>query len=114
LLASGPAGIAFNAINRINVGNGHSEIYTLPPYHAVSEPRHIPSKEPAHGGYLIAMIDRDLAEGLENYRQEFWVFEADAVVKGPLAKIIVPLPGRQQIHGIWVSGDELREAGVWS
>lgn len=108
LLAAGPAGIAFNLLLRVEVGNGGLEGFTLPPSHAISEPVHIPAEDSDHEGWLMAFVDREVGPGA--YQQEVWIFDAGAVANGPVAKIFVPIPGRPQVHGTWVPAKDLENS----
>ena len=110
LLAAGPGGVAFNLLLRVEVGNGGLEGYTVPPFHAVNEPVHIPAADPQSEGWLMMFVDRQVAEGF--YQQEVWVFDAGSPSKGPVAKIFIPIPGRPQVHGTWVAAKDLANARI--
>ena len=42
-----------------------------------------------------------------DYSSELWIVEADAVEKGPIAKVSTGLALRSQVHGAWVARDKL-------
>ncbi len=102
---AGPVGIGFNAIGRINVNTGELRPYFPGPNRTVQEHIHIPSKQPGHEGYLMFVVD--VHDGIHS---EVHVLEAEHPEKGPLARIVVPLRLRQQVHGCWVPESALAKA----
>ena len=40
--------------------------------------------------------------GDDSFEHSLWVLEADAIGKGPVAKVSLPFRIRQQVHGWWV------------
>jgi carotenoid cleavage dioxygenase len=42
-----------------------------------------------------------------DYSSELWLVEADAVEKGPVAKVKTGIALRSQVHGAWVSRERL-------
>ena len=58
------------------------------------------SDDPAHGGWLLMMVDRVIAD--DYIAQEVWIFEADDITKGPISKVFMPFRTCEQIHGSWV------------
>ncbi|BAK67472.1 putative dioxygenase [Sphingobium sp. SYK-6] len=107
-LPGGPVGAAFNAMLRIEPGNGRIDMMPLEPGLAISEPVHVPSSEPDHEGWLLAVIDRQLDTG--RFASELWVVNAGDIAAGPVARVLIPVPMRAQIHGAWVSRERLAEA----
>jgi len=99
-LHNGPAGLAFNLLLRVDLGNGTFEAMPLGQDRAINEVVHIPADDPTHGGWLMAMVDRELIP--DHYDQEIWIIEADEVAKGPIAKVKMPVVTREQVHGNWV------------
>src|SRR3990170_2171490 len=84
-MPGGPVGINFNALMRIEPGNGRLSVMGVPPGAAISEPAHVPSSDPAHGGWLLSVID--IPGGppgvpSPDYSSELWIVEADEVEKG--------------------------------
>jgi carotenoid cleavage dioxygenase len=111
-MPGGPVGVNFNALLRVEVGNGRVELMGVPPGAAISEPAHVPSKEAGHGGWLLMVVDMpnnpDPGQQVPgDYSSELWVVEADAVEKGPVAKVRTGLGLRSQVHGAWVSRERL-------
>lgn len=104
----GPVGVAFNLLFRIEPGNGRLEAMGLPPGSAINEPVHIPSSDPHHEGWLLAVIDHP--SGDDSHSSEVWVIDAGEVAKGPIAKVKVPVKLRPQVHGWWVPEAQLAEA----
>ena len=74
----------------------------------INEPAHVPSRRPDHDGWLLAVVDRQVAE--DRFESELWVIEAGAIAKGPIARVPMPLPMRSQVHGTWVPAAQLEEA----
>jgi len=107
-LPGGPVGVAFNALFRVEPGNGRLDMMALEPGMAINEPVHVPSPAPDHDGWLLAMVDRRVGE--DGFRSELWVVEAGDIAKGPIARVPMPLPMRAQVHGAWVSADQLARA----
>ncbi|MGN5373574.1 carotenoid oxygenase family protein [Sphingomonas hankookensis] len=109
-LHNGPAGIAFNCILRVNLGNGGIEGYSIGPDLAINEPVHIPSATGGHEGWLMAVVDHEFAAG--RYDQQVWIWEAGDLEKGPVAKVHLPVTTREQVHGGWVSRRDLDAARI--
>jgi carotenoid cleavage dioxygenase len=107
-LPGGPVGSAFNAMLRIEPGNGRIEAMMLEPGLAISEPVHVPSAQTDHEGWLLMVIDRQVEE--ERFTSELWVVNAGDIAAGPVARVPMPLPMRAQVHGAWVSADRLAQA----
>jgi carotenoid cleavage dioxygenase-like enzyme len=105
-MPGGPVGINFNALMRIEPGNGRLTVMGVPPGAAISEPVHVPSRDPDHGGWLLSVIDVPNgppgAGPPHDYSSELWVIEADEVEKGPIAKVRTGHALRSQVHGAWV------------
>lgn len=104
-LPGGPVGAAFNALIRIEPGNGRIDMLGLPPEMAISEPVHIPSAREGHDGWLLAVIDRRTGE--DAFESELWVIDAGDIAAGAVARVPVPVKMRAQVHGAWVSADQL-------
>jgi len=114
-MLGGPVGANFNCLLRIEPGNGRITAMETPPGAAISEPAHVPSSDPDHGGWLLMVIDVPNGPPGVNpadYSSELWVVEADAVEKGPIAKARTGLPLRSQVHGTWVSRAKLDASKV--
>lgn len=101
----GVVGAGFNALLRIEVGNGRFEALNLSPTQSINEPVHIPARDPEHEGWLAAVVDdhADMSSAL-------WIVEAENPGKGPIAKVALPMRLRPQIHGWWVPAGELEAA----
>ena len=98
-LVGGPVGAAFNLLFRVEPG-GRLDAMGLPPPHATHEPIHVPSHDPNHEGWLVAVIDHQVGE--DDYRSQLWVIDAGNVGAGPVAKVTVPVRLHAQVHGWWV------------
>jgi carotenoid cleavage dioxygenase len=56
-MLGGPVGINFNALLRLEPGNGRLSVMGVPPGAAISEPAHVRSRDPGHGGWLLSVVD---------------------------------------------------------
>jgi carotenoid cleavage dioxygenase len=103
--------VTFNALMRIEPGNGRLSVMGVPPGAAISEPAHVPASDPTHGGWLLMVVDvpnGPPGQGApHDYSSEVWIVEADAVEKGPIATVKTGLALRSQVHGAWVSRAKL-------
>jgi len=110
-MLGGPVGANFNALLRIEPGNGRLTMLEVPPGAAISEPAHVPSNEPGHGGWLLSVVDvpnGPPGQGApHDYATELWIVAADQVEKGPVAKVKTGLAMRSQVHGTWVARAKL-------
>jgi carotenoid cleavage dioxygenase-like enzyme len=114
-MPGGPVGVNFNALLRIEVGNGRIDLMGVPPGAAISEPAHVPSSEPGHDGWLLSVVDMPnhpdpSQQRPGDYSSELWVIEAGDVGNGPVARIKTGLTLRSQVHGTWVSRDKLENS----
>ncbi len=71
----------------------------------INEPVHVPSADPDHDGWLLAVVDRQIAE--DAYESELWIVDGGDIGKGPVARVKIPLRLHTQVHGWWVSAAEL-------
>lgn len=110
MLANGPGEVLFNCLQRISHADGTIESFSEGPGVGFNEPMHVPSQEPVHGGWLLMMTDHVIAEG--HYAQQVWIFEADAIAKGPIAKVHMPFTTCEQVHGWWVPRRALNQAAT--
>lgn len=104
-LHNGPAGAAFNLIVRACPTSGSASPYFIGEKFpgenlAVNELVHVPSREEGLPGWLMGMIDRDIGPG--KYEQELWIWAADDLEAGPVARVLMPFVTREQVHGNWV------------
>lgn len=106
-LVGNVVGAAFNCLLRIDVGSGRVDALALDPGMAINEPVHVPAAKAGHGGWLLAVVDREAAR---DYDSELWVLDADHIAAPPVAKVKVPLPLRPQVHGSWVSAQRLAQS----
>lgn len=107
-LQNGPGDTVFNCLLRVSFPDGKLEAYAQGPGIAFNEPVHIPADDPAHGGWLALMVDQVVADG--HYAQQVWVLEADAIARGPIAKVHMPFASCEQVHGTWVPRARLDQA----
>ncbi len=100
MLANGPGGVVFNMLVRVNFADMSIESFSQGPGIGFNEPVHVPATDPDHGGWLLMMIDRVIVP--DHVAQEVWIMEADAIGKGPVAKVLIPFVTCEQVHGAWV------------
>jgi carotenoid cleavage dioxygenase len=101
----GPVGVMFNMLMRLDLAGGPPQALALPPAHCIQEPVHVPSTEPGHEGWLVAIVDRQTGEA--SFAHECWIIPAGDVAAGPVARIHIPQPMRPQVHGWWVSAAQI-------
>lgn len=99
-LIGGPVYAGFNMMLKIAPGRGVIDALSFPPQHAINEPVHVPSSEPGHEGWLMAMIDRQTGD--DDFEHEVWIIDAGKIHEGPVAKVTIPERQRPQVHGWWV------------
>lgn len=109
-LQNGPADVVFNCLLRVSFPDGAIEAFSDGPGLGFNEPVHVPADDPDHGGWLMMMVDRIVAEG--HFAQEVWILEADDIGKGPIAKAFMPFATCEQVHGSWVTRAELDQSRV--
>jgi carotenoid cleavage dioxygenase-like enzyme len=102
-LIAGPVGVGFNTVSRLEIKSGRVQSMHLDVPATVQEPVHIPSKKPGHEGYLAFIADLH-TENLS----DVLILEAEHIEKGPIARIKLPLRLRTQVHGNWVSAEEIQ------
>ncbi|MEH6517331.1 MAG: carotenoid oxygenase family protein [Halioglobus sp.] len=100
---AGPVGPGMNTISRLEIKTGKLKNYMPNNTTTVEEPIHVPSKKPGHEGYLIYVADLH-DQGLS----DVIILEAEHVDNGPIATIKMPYRLRTQVHGNWVSAENLR------
>ena len=101
-LTAGPVGAGFNTLSRLEVKSGNLKSWHSDKPVTIQEEVHIPSKTPGHEGYLALVADLH-----EKQLSDMLLFEAEHVDKGPIATIKLPLRLRNQVHGNWVTAEEL-------
>lgn len=106
----GPVGVMFNMLMRLNFAGGPPQALALPPAHCIQEPVHVPSTQPGHEGWLIAVVDRQTGEA--SFAHECWIINAGDVAAGPVARIHIPQAMRPQVHGWWVSAAQIAGAAA--
>ena len=104
----GPVGVMFNMLLRLDFTGKPPQALDLPPSHCFQEPVHVPSAAPGHEGWLLAIVDRQT--GPDEFEHECWIIDAGKVADGPVAKVSIPKRLRPQVHGWWVSADQLEAA----
>ena len=112
-MLGGPVGANFNCMLRIEPATGRISMMDVPPGAAISEPAHVVSPEQGHGGWLMMVVDLPNGPPGGNpadYSSELWIVEADAIEKGPIARVKTGMPLRSQVHGTWVSRVKLDAA----
>jgi carotenoid cleavage dioxygenase len=106
LFANGPSEVLFNCVQRVSPVDGTIQSFSQGPGFGFNEPVHVPGKD-GHGGWLMMMVDCIITP--EHWVQEVWLLEADAIAKGPVAKIRMPFATCEQVHGTWVPREALNK-----
>ncbi|PZN34060.1 MAG: carotenoid oxygenase [Proteobacteria bacterium] len=96
-IVSGPVGVGFNTITRLEVKTGKMTDLFVGPNCTAQEHVHIPSRKPGHEGYLMYIVDRH-----DQNQAEVHIVEAAHLENGPIARILVPMRLRCGVHGNWV------------
>lgn len=104
----GPVGAMFNMLLRLDFRGGPMQALPLGPGMSYNEPVHVPSATPGHEGWLLMIVDTQIGEA--DFIHACWIIEAGNVGAGPVAKIGIPHRLRPQVHGWWVSSDQLAKA----
>lgn len=109
-MSGGPVGSCFNALLYVDVSQGGRVVDALSmgPGIAFNEPVHVPSREPGHAGWILAVIDHET--DFQSHWSELVVLQADKLSAGPVARVKMPVALRPQVHGWWVSGAELAKS----
>ena len=107
-VVGGVGNALFDTLLRIDFTGKPPQAFTLPANGGFNEPVHVPSREPGHEGWLLAVADFELSP--ESSEHACLIFNAGDVAAGPVAKVILPRRQRPQIHGCWVSAEKLATA----
>lgn len=115
-MLGGPVGANFNALIRLEPGNGRVDLMGVPAGAAISEPVFVPAKDSDEGGWLLSVVDIPTSPAPGDFASELWIIAADDVAAGPIAKIKTGIALRSQVHGTWVGrekmdGSVLKSAG---
>ncbi|MET0290841.1 MAG: carotenoid oxygenase family protein [Steroidobacteraceae bacterium] len=104
-VVGGPVGACFNAVLHVRVDTGRVDALTFGPGWAFNEPVHVPSKQPGHEGWLLLVADHEIDE--TRHESELLVVDAGNISAGPVARVKMPVPLRPQVHGWWVTAEQL-------
>ncbi|WP_284124311.1 carotenoid oxygenase family protein [Parerythrobacter aestuarii] len=104
----GPVGAMFNVLMRIDMAGGPPRALVLAPNECFNEAVHVPSNEEGHEGYMLTVVDRQT--GPDDFEHECWIIPAGDPGQGPVARVTIPRRQRVQIHGWWVSREQLEAA----
>lgn len=104
----GPVGAMMNLLLRLDFTGGPPQAYALPPGSCLNEPVHVPAEDPAHGGWLLMVVQKQI--GPDAFENTLEILEADDLARGPLATVVIPKRLRAQVHGWWVSSEQLAAA----
>ncbi len=108
-VSGGPVGACFNSLLYVDVTTGQVlDALQMGPGVAFNEPVHVPSKTPGHGGWILAVIDHEL--DFQHHASELVVLLADNISAPPVARVKMPVALRPQVHGWWVSAEQLASA----
>jgi carotenoid cleavage dioxygenase-like enzyme len=109
-LPGGPIAAMFNLLLRLDFTGGPPQALALAPGEGFNEPVHVPSPAPGHEGWLVMVIDRQT--GPDAFEHECWIVGAGDVAAGPVARVTIPRRLRPQVHGWWVSAEQLAKAAA--
>jgi len=104
----GPVGAMFNTLLRLDFTDKPPQALALPPGQCFNEPVHVPSSKAGHDGWLVTIVDQQT--GPLDFVHAVWILDAGNLAAGPVARIAVPHRLRPQVHGWWVSADQLAAA----
>jgi carotenoid cleavage dioxygenase len=104
----GPVGAMFNMLLRHELSGRTPQAFALPPGHAINEPVFVPAARGDQEGWLLTVVDRQL--GPAEFAHALWIFDAQKVSAGPVAKVSISHRLRPQVHGWWVGAAELAAA----
>jgi carotenoid cleavage dioxygenase-like enzyme len=104
----GPVGAMFNLLLRLDFTGKPPQALPMPPGHCINEPVHVPASQKGHEGWLVAVVDAQIAPS--DFTHAVWIIDAGNVAAGPVAKIAIPHRLRPQVHGWWVGAAELATA----
>ncbi len=104
----GPVGAMFDVLLRLDMTGGPPHALVLAAGSCFNEPVHVPAAAPGHAGWLVCVVDHQ--HGPDTFTHECWIIDADDIGAGPVAKVTMPHRLRPQVHGWWVSADQLAEA----
>ncbi|KAJ8138432.1 hypothetical protein OY671_008355, partial [Metschnikowia pulcherrima] len=83
-LFAGPVGVSFNSSVRsdgMDTGAPHvSQASPSPPQAGYNEPVHVPAKDPAHDGWSVMIVDRQVGDN--SFVHEAWVVDAGNLAAG--------------------------------
>ncbi|HEY6869557.1 MAG TPA: carotenoid oxygenase family protein [Novosphingobium sp.] len=105
---AGPVGAMFDMLLRLDQSSGAVEAYALPAGSCFNEPVHVPDRDRAHQGWLLTVVDRQLRP--DDFAHQCWIFDGGRIGAGPVAKVTIPRRLRPQVHGWWVSSEQLARA----
>ncbi|KAF0186485.1 MAG: carotenoid oxygenase family protein [Hyphomonadaceae bacterium] len=104
-IPGGPVGAMFNALVEVFPATGRLAMLGLKPGMGLSEPVHVPSRDADKAGWLLTVVDTQMGE--DDFRSELWVLDAGDITRGAVARALLPVRARPQVHGVWVSSAEL-------
>ncbi|MEO5597173.1 MAG: carotenoid oxygenase family protein [Novosphingobium sp.] len=106
----GPVGAMFDVLLRLDLRGGPPQALALPMGSCFNEPVHVPASDPGHQGWLVTVVTTQ--SGPDSFEHECWVIDGGNVSAGPVAKVQLPRQLRPQIHGWWVSAEQLEGAAL--
>jgi carotenoid cleavage dioxygenase len=98
----------FDLLLRLDCAGGPPQALPLDQGMCYNEPVHVPSREAGHEGWLVMVVDRQT--GPDSFEHECWIVNAGDIAAGPVARVKIPCRLRPQVHGWWVSAEQLAAA----
>jgi len=103
----GPVGVMFNTLLRLDFTGRAPQALVLASNECFNEPIHVPSADPAHEGWLLAVVNRQTAP--DSFDNALWILDAGNIAAGAVARVGIPRRLRPQVHGWWVGAAESGE-----
>ncbi|OGM49639.1 hypothetical protein ABOM_001851 [Aspergillus bombycis] len=96
----------FNLLVHYNWETAKETIFWPGPTTVFQEPCFVPESDdaPEGEGYLVVVVNR-----MDVKLNELWIFEAQAIQKGPIAKVKLPLRPGVAFHGNFVDARDIKE-----
>jgi carotenoid cleavage dioxygenase len=101
--------LAFDALVKYDHEAGTREVYEYPDGWYPSE---APFARGARGGDEDSGYVTTLATNVYDYRSEAWVFDAQRITAGPIARVAIPARVAPGFHACWVPGRQLWGSGA--
>ena len=108
-IVQGTLGLGWNTLVKIDVEERTSERWYVGDATTCQEPVFVPRSDTAAeaDGWLLSVLTRDTGAGVTS---ELVILDTADIAAGPVATVRMPYRLHGQIHGSWVSAEELEKA----